>query len=148
MPQHTDPQQARASVIAEALAWVGTPYHHHGRIKGVGVDCAMLLAEVYEAAGIIPRLDAGFYPRDWHLHRGEEVFLDWMRLAGGREISDPKPGDAAVFRFGRTFSHGAIVESADLTLIHAYVGRGVIRSRLSEEPLYRRECKFFTLFSE
>lgn len=25
--------------VTEALTWLGTPYHHQGRIKGVGVDC-------------------------------------------------------------------------------------------------------------
>ena len=25
--------------VAEALTWLGTPYHHQGRVKGVGVDC-------------------------------------------------------------------------------------------------------------
>ncbi len=24
--------------VAEALIWLGTPYHHQGRVKGVGVD--------------------------------------------------------------------------------------------------------------
>ena len=43
----------RQSIVAEALSWEGTPYHHHGRIKGVGVDCAMILAEVYHAVGLL-----------------------------------------------------------------------------------------------
>ena len=33
---------SRAAVVAEAIAWLGTPYHHRARIKGVGVDCAQL----------------------------------------------------------------------------------------------------------
>lgn len=24
--------------VAEAVTWLGTPYHHQGRVKGVGVD--------------------------------------------------------------------------------------------------------------
>lgn len=24
--------------VAEALTWLGTPYHHQGRVKGVGVE--------------------------------------------------------------------------------------------------------------
>lgn len=34
--------EQRAAVAQEALAWLGTPYHHHARIKGVGVDCAQI----------------------------------------------------------------------------------------------------------
>ena len=28
--------------VAEALTWLGTPYHHQGRVKGVGVDSELL----------------------------------------------------------------------------------------------------------
>ena len=24
--------------VSEAMTWLGTPYHHQGRVKGVGVD--------------------------------------------------------------------------------------------------------------
>ncbi|WP_436904878.1 hypothetical protein [Acinetobacter johnsonii] len=34
--------------VQEALTWLGTPYHHQGRVKDVGVDCGTLLCEVYE----------------------------------------------------------------------------------------------------
>jgi len=34
MNEHT----ARQAIIAEARSWIGTPYLHHGRVKGVGVD--------------------------------------------------------------------------------------------------------------
>ena len=34
--------------VQEALTWLGTPYHHQGRVKGVGVDCGTLICEVYE----------------------------------------------------------------------------------------------------
>ena len=30
----------RERVVAEALSWLGTPYAHRQRLKGVGVDCA------------------------------------------------------------------------------------------------------------
>ncbi len=47
----------RAAVVAEAHRWLRTPYHKHGRVLGAGVDCSMLLAEVFEAAGAIPHVD-------------------------------------------------------------------------------------------
>ena len=67
----------RLQVIAEAETWLRTPYHHMGRIKGGGTDCLMLLAEVFEAAGVIPRIEVPFYPPDWHLHRDAERYLAW-----------------------------------------------------------------------
>jgi hypothetical protein len=53
----------RAAVIGEAETWLLTPYHHMGRVKGGGTDCLMLLAEVYEAVGLVPHIDIPFYPR-------------------------------------------------------------------------------------
>ncbi len=66
----------RSVVIAEAETWLRTPYHHMGRVKGGGSDCLMLLAEVYEAAGVIPHIDVPFYPPDWNLHRDAERYLE------------------------------------------------------------------------
>lgn len=41
--------------VAEAMTWLGTPYHHQGRVKGVGVDCATLLCEVYKEVGLMDK---------------------------------------------------------------------------------------------
>ena len=140
------PEQ-RCAVVAEARSWLHTPYHHHGRIKGVGVDCAQLLCAVYEECGVVPHVDPGFYPTDWFLHRSEELFSHWLfKYAGVFEQStqEPQPGDVALFRFGRCFSHGAIVVEGGL-LVHAYINRGVILSRADEEPLEGRPVKYWML---
>lgn len=135
----------RAAIVAEARAWLGTPYHHHGRLQGVGVDCAMLLAEVFEHVGLVAHVDAGTYPHDWHLHRSEERFLGWLERCGARETGTPAPGDVAIFKYGRAYSHGAVLVDRDLSVVHAYIGMGVIESRIAEEPLVGRPCRYFTL---
>lgn len=134
----------RSSVVAEARRWLGTPYHHHGRVIGAGVDCAQILCAVYEACGLVPHVDPGAYARDWHMHKSDELYLGWLQRVGAIEVEHGLPGDVAVFRFGRTWSHGGIVVE-DKTVLHAYVGRGVIISRLTEEPLSGRAPRFFTL---
>lgn len=137
----------RDLVLAEAATWLGTPYHHHGRVKGAGVDCAMFLCEVFEACGLVPRIEPGFYPPDWHLHRGEELFAGWL-ARHARQLADgelPHPGDVLLFRFGRTFSHGSIW-AGDGLVWHSYIGRGVIRSRITEEPLEGRPFQVWSLF--
>jgi cell wall-associated NlpC family hydrolase len=103
----TDP--CRTAVVAEATTWLRTPYHHMGRVKGAGVDCLMLLAEVYERAGIIGHVAVPFYPPDWHLHREAERYLDGVAPYARAIAGPPGAGDVAVFRFGRCFAHGAIV---------------------------------------
>lgn len=136
----------RDAVVAEALSWLHTPYHHHGRIKGVGVDCAQILCAVYEACGLVPHVDTGFYPTDWHLHRSEEIYARWLfKYATQLEPTDtPEPGDVALFKFGRCFSHGAIVVNDGL-LVHAYIGRGVILSSALEEPLEGRDVIYWKI---
>lgn len=136
---------ARAAIVAEARRWLGTPYHHHGRVQGVGVDCAMLLAEVFESVGLVARVEPGTYPHDWHLHRSEERFLSWVERCGARETGTPEPGDVAIFKYGRAYSHGAVLVERDLSVVHAYIGMGVIESRITEEPLAGRPCRYFAL---
>ena len=98
----------RAAVVTEAKTWIGTPFHHAARVKGAGVDCLMLLAEVYERAGVTTgRINPPFYVPDWHLHRDAERYMEGL-LRYARPVDAPEPGDIALFRFGRTYSHGAI----------------------------------------
>jgi cell wall-associated NlpC family hydrolase len=142
--------QMRQAVVKEALTWLGTPYHHHARVKGVGVDCAQLLCAVYEVCGLVPHIDPGNYAHDWHLHRGEEVFIGWLEKVGAREVRvpvRPAPGDVALFKYGRAFSHGGVVVESrgELTVVHAYLIRGVIRSRLDDEPLQGRRARFWSV---
>ena len=132
---------ARRAVAEEVQTWLGTPFHHQGRVKGAGVDCAMLLAEVYRRCGLVPQIDPGYYPPDWHLHRDAERYLDTL-LPYARELAAPGPGDVAVFRFGRTYSHGAIV-TAWPRLVHAYWLRGVVRGDATLNPLAGRPVRFF-----
>lgn len=68
------------------------------------------------------------------LHKSEEKFLMGILENNLREVQQPLPGDVALFRFGRCFSHGAIVTRWP-ELIHAYVGLGVVRGKAGSHPL-------------
>lgn len=140
---HRSPLTAdeRAGVVAEALRWCGTPYHHHGRVFGPagGVDCGTLLIEVYSRAGVIPGFDPGYYARDWMRHRAEEVYLDHVRRRA-REVDSPGLGDVVLMRFDRTWSHGGILVD-DSHIVHAYIrARTVCVSALHE---FERPMRFF-----
>lgn len=140
----------RQLVAQEARAWLGTPYHHHGRIRGVGVDCAMLLAEVYQACGIVGHLDPGHYATDWHLHRSEELFLGWAS-ANATEVQTPALGDVGIWRFGRTYSHGGIVVQVDPLpiIVHAHLpSRAVVATALHEHPFSGRAVRWFSPFAQ
>jgi cell wall-associated NlpC family hydrolase len=143
------------AVIEEALTWLGTPYHHGARVKGVGADCGQFPAAVFAACGLIPDIDIGSYPHDWHMHRADERYLRHVeqffvgeaphrrtmreaphRRTMGVEIDadpvpvgcgtgTPDPADLALFRYGRAVSHGSIVIRWPL-VIHAYVSAGAV----------------------
>ena len=136
----------RAAVVSEARSWIGTPYHHRANLKGAGVDCARLLIEVYAAAGVIGAFDPGDYPPDWHLHRSEERYVEIiLRFADelDRRETPLLPADIVVWRFGRTFSHGAIV--ADWPrVVHAYAADRVVEETdITGTPLATRDMRAF-----
>lgn len=130
--------EQRAAILAEARSWIGTPFHHRARIKGSGVDCAQLVIAVYSACGLIEEFEPADYPPDWHLHRDEERFLNYV-VERARQVESPEPGDLILMQFGRCYSHGAILVD-DATCIHAFVGRGVELGDLAE---WRRRPKAY-----
>lgn len=140
------PQESaeRARVVACAERWLRTPWHHLARVKGVGVDCAQLLAAVYEEAGLIPHVETGHYPPDFMLHRGEERYLGWI-LKFARPVESPLPGDVVLYRWGRCLAHGAIVVEWP-RIIHAFLGQGVVWGEGDQGRLADRERRFYTLW--
>ena len=120
------PAEGRAAVVAEAMTWLGTPWHHRARVKHVGVDCAQFVLGVYANVGLIGDFDTGEYPRDWHIHRGDERFLGFV-LPFVREIAEAEAqaGDLVLCKIGRVFSHGVVVTRWPQG-IHAAVNEGAV----------------------
>ena len=130
-------------IIAEAMSWIGTPYHHAADVKGAGVDCAMLLVRVYRAAGLIPDIDPRPYSMDWMLHRDEERYLGWVQQHADPVTGDPQPGDVVLYKVGRCYSHAAIV-IAWPEIIHAFRDeQGVVRGEFNSGRLGGRPMQFW-----
>jgi NlpC/P60 family putative phage cell wall peptidase len=136
----------RARILVEARSWIGTPYHHKGRVKGVGVDCGGLLYEVYSTQfQLMPYPD--FYAMDWALHRSDELYTNFL----GQYISETRstePADIVVFRYGRCFSHGGILTETG-RVIHAWGSQQ--RGQVMESPMSffgLRPRKFFKVSSD
>jgi hypothetical protein len=140
----------RDALVAAAEGWLKTPFHHHARVKGVGVDCINLLCAVYEEVGLIDHIDLEFYPPDFMLHRSEELFLAGVLSTKACEVFEPGPGDVALFRYGRCYSHGAIVTHWP-QVIHAMSCLNmVIRGDATKHPLLDgankpRSVKFYSM---
>ncbi len=149
--------KGRLAFVNEAISWIGTPFVNCADVKGQAVDCAMLLTRCAVDTGLVPAFDPRPYAPHWHVHHDRELFIEFLtdRL-GGREIDTPRLGDIAVYKFNRTFSHGAvIVNSAEV--VHAWSGyRMVMRTRRDEAQLGQmqvfaesvpRPVRYFDLWS-
>jgi cell wall-associated NlpC family hydrolase len=115
----------RQAVVAEARTWMGTPYHDMARVKGAGVDCGMLLLEVFERCGLIDHVDVGYYSPDFYLHSSEPQYMNWVKKYAKEVQRQPLPGDFVLYNFGRCAAHGVIVVEWP-TIIHAYKRYGIV----------------------
>lgn len=84
-------------IAAEARAWLGTPHVNMAKVKGVGVDCGMLLIGVLEGAQIIKpdTISVAPYSNMWHLSHSEEWFLRYVQKYCD-EVTDLQIGDFVV----------------------------------------------------
>lgn len=130
-------QDKRQNIVKIAKTWLRTPFVMNGRIKGSGVDCATLLVEVFEEAGLIPHVDAGNFKIDFHLHHSKEYYLEWVtKYCTEIELSQVQPGDLLLFKFGRIVSHSALVIDFPI-LIQANID-GTAYANFNEETLKLR----------
>ncbi len=132
-----------ASIAEAARSWLGTPFKHQGRMKGVGVDCLGLLVGVAlkldlkdksgEPLVTLDRLGYGHFPDEIALQSALENALHVR--------AEPCIGAIGLFTIdGRTQHLGIFGDygAGELSLIHAYAPhRKVVEHRLSEEWLER-----------
>lgn len=100
-------------IIDTARQYLGTPFHHQARVKGVGIDCAGLLICVARDLGL-PHYDVQGYSRvpsgaDFEKHL--DANLD--------PISAIEPGCVLLMTFDVDPQHVAIATSEN-SIIHAY----------------------------
>ena len=79
------------------------------------------------------------------MHRDAERYMEGLLQYAHEIDGPPEPGDVALFRFGRCYSHGAIVVEWP-RLIHAYwdVGRRLGKRRAGAAA--RPPVRFFSPF--
>lgn len=140
----SDIGQQRAAVVAEAMAWEGTPRRHMGRVKGAGVDCAQFPYCVYRAEGLVPEIPLSWYPPDWHCHRRNgQMYLE-MVLRHLHEVEVPGPGDLVLFLMGDAYAHGALVLDWP-RIIHADARAGFVTEADARDDRHGRLChRFFS----
>jgi len=138
----------RETIIAEARAWIGTPYHHQAALKGVGCDCLGLVRGVWRAVyGADPEHPPA-YSRDWAETLREETLAD----AASRHmiplaLDAFKPGDLLLFAINDNApaKHCAILVARD-RMIHAIESHPV--AEVSLVPWWRNRLRFAFRFPD
>lgn len=122
-------QRLQAAKVARS--WVGTPFHHGARLKGIGVDCAQLVVGVHVEVGAYAEPGLEEYPAQWMLHTDDKRMEAWLERLYVRS-ERPRVGDLAAFHAGRAVSHAAIVVKTGEVpeVVHADPRQGVTVAQL------------------
>ncbi|SON54891.1 putative phage cell wall peptidase, NlpC/P60 family [Hartmannibacter diazotrophicus] len=127
----------RERIIAEAMAWLGTPYRHQASLNGVGCDCLGLVRGVWRAVeGEEPEALPAYSP-DW-AEAGADTLLETARRhLSELDAAEGRPGDVLLFRWRAHLpaKHAAILIAPD-RIIHAHDGAAVAQAWLT--PWWRR----------
>lgn len=115
----------RQDIIAAARTYLGTPHHHQGRLRGVGVDCIGLISGVGKALGLTGHDHRRYsrHPDGVTLIRELDKGLVWMKGCK----CNAEPGDVLVFWMDRAKKkpqHVAIL--TDYGMIHTHQGVGKV----------------------
>jgi len=122
----------RAAIVGSALDWLGTPYRHQGRTRGVGCDCLGLLLGIWRDLYGDPPVAPPNYSRDWITGGDDDPLTDAAKQLMCRvDVQKARPGHILLFRWkpAQPARHCAVL-APDQTIIHAYERTGVVRSVL------------------
>lgn len=138
----------RYAVVTEARTWLGTPFHHQARLKGVGVDCVGLVIGVARSLGLVaPDFDVQPYAR---LPDGHSLMAlatqHLQRLDVPAKAPTLQAGDVVVVSFDADPQHFGVLgdyRHGGLSLIHAHSISGrVIETRLMFSPTMKFVAAF------
>jgi NlpC/P60 family putative phage cell wall peptidase len=126
--------------LAEARAWLGTPYLHQASMRGAGCDCLGLIRGVWRGLyGAEPEVPPP-YSADWaEPAREEALWAAALRhlcpvaadvpISGGQVLLFRMRSDGVAKHLG--------IAAGEAAFLHAYGGHGVVESPLSA-PWRRR----------
>ncbi len=125
-------------IIQTARGWVGTPFHHQGRLKGVGVDCLGLLVGIAQELDLRDENGVPLINHDaldyGHLPDEQRLFASLKKHCKGARIL--RASLIGLFKVDGSARHLGVIgqQKGYLTLIHAYApARQVVEHRLDEQ---------------
>lgn len=122
----------RQNIVTAARAWLGTPYHHQARLKGVGVDCVgLVICVARELSLVAPSFDFTGYAR---APDGVSIMAAANAHMTPVAKNDMQSGDVVVVTFDAAPQHLGILGNyrhGGLSIIHAASKAGmVVETRL------------------
>jgi cell wall-associated NlpC family hydrolase len=133
----------RAAIVQCARGYLGTPFAHQGRTKGVAIDCAGLLVCVAHELGL-SQADVDGYGRQPDL----QVFRSTLREhLGEKAFVDVQLGDILTFATPREQHLGIVAGLDPLSIVHAWEGAGRVVEHVLDQAWRRRVRGCFS-FSE
>jgi cell wall-associated NlpC family hydrolase len=134
----------RDQIVAEARTWLGTPWVHQHRAKGIATDCAGLVIGVARSLGLVSDdFDVPAYGR-----QPNGTMLD-LCAAHMTRISQHamQPGDVVIVAIDVDPQHMGIVvpyRHGGLAMVHAtsVARRGVVETRL----MFAANLKFMAAY--
>ncbi|KAA1015980.1 peptidase P60 [Paraburkholderia panacisoli] len=118
---------SREEFVKEARSWIGTPYQHQGRIKGVACDCIGLVIGTARALGLTDYDIDGYGKRpDGNLRPVMESQLESVPLDAAQAA------DVVLFAWASHPLHVGILSDPS-HVIHAYLpNRRVVENIIDE----------------
>lgn len=107
-----------SSLIAAARACLGTPFHHQGRLAGVGLDCIGLIVVALGQVGVAVQDRTDYAPRPDGVS-----LLAALEAHGARRVDAIEAGDILLFRYDHQPQHVALASGAE-SMIHAFAPAG------------------------
>lgn len=127
-------------IAAAARAYVGVPFHPHGRTRA-GLDCAGLVLAVACDLGMVLRDVPPFYAP---LRSGFALLRELRAQLVEVNFRQPPDGAVLAFSFGRA-EHAAILVEAPARVVHAWRSAGRVVETVLDEATARRVAAAFVL---
>ena len=104
----------REKIIAEARTWIDTPFHHQGRLKGVGADCVGIIIGTGINLGLTDFNTVGYSRQPDGLAMRATLNEQMIQVT----FDEVKYGDVLLFAFDQDPQHVGFF--TDIGLLHSY----------------------------
>jgi cell wall-associated NlpC family hydrolase len=133
-----DSKHMQERLLYHAGQWVGTPFVAHAGVRGAGVDCVNLVAQIYIACEFLNEFRPPAYAMDGGKHNERSQLIRWIEDSHKfARVQTPAPGDTLCFLWrGQSEHHAGLMLHGD-DFMHVMERRKVQVSSLTDRTYQR-----------